>query len=507
MGAKTALDLILQAKDKASKELKGVALAVTGLNQAMELVSKAAEKMKEAYRFAREGAEIERLQDKFRNLGRELGLSADFAKELSRETGGLVNEFEVVAKSVDALGLRLVDNEEDLRRLILSGAQLGFDTNELVLALANQSKRRLDQLGIDLKTFNQNLEVEIQAGMSKQDAFVAAFLSTAENQIKRYGEVGESVLGVYIEFESRLDTIKTTAKKAAAEGLAPFLAEINDIIEAIEILNAMGEEDVNPLKNLVKAFDPVGPVLRVTNLVLDGLILIKNASMDIENATEGWVDSLRGITPEVVVSLEKQGMAALMTKNSVFLLKEAYTEAGGEAENLSLSTIRLALVEAIIAGDSAMVTKYANLYIAANKYRLEVEKLTAALEGSFSPRGDPEAGRPAVGGTGGGGGAGGERVFDTREGPQGGWWYHNFSTGGWSRVKNYQYGGEFTVGGFGGPDSQLVQFAASPGEKVRVGDTGDQAILEEMRLMRMGIDRLGRVLPVTVRDAVERIIQ
>lgn len=37
-------------------------------------------------------------------------------------------------------------------------------------------------------------------------------------------------------------------------------------------------------------------------------------------------------------------------------------------------------------------------------------------------------------------------------------------------VPGFQDGGSFTVGGTGGPDSQLVQFAATPGEQVNVGN-------------------------------------
>lgn len=46
---------------------------------------------------------------------------------------------------------------------------------------------------------------------------------------------------------------------------------------------------------------------------------------------------------------------------------------------------------------------------------------------------------------------------------------------GWDWLKGlfgFQYGGSFTVGGAGGPDSQLVAFKATPGEQVTVGNGG-----------------------------------
>ena len=44
--------------------------------------------------------------------------------------------------------------------------------------------------------------------------------------------------------------------------------------------------------------------------------------------------------------------------------------------------------------------------------------------------------------------------------------------GGGRGTVGFQHGGSFTVGGSGGPDSQLVQFKATPGEQVSVGNGG-----------------------------------
>jgi hypothetical protein len=62
-------------------------------------------------------------------------------------------------------------------------------------------------------------------------------------------------------------------------------------------------------------------------------------------------------------------------------------------------------------------------------------------------------------------------------------------------------GGEMTIGGWGGPDSQLVQFMATPGEKVSVtqpgGSTGNEQLVAEVR-------RLVNTLPTILGDAVAR---
>ena len=46
---------------------------------------------------------------------------------------------------------------------------------------------------------------------------------------------------------------------------------------------------------------------------------------------------------------------------------------------------------------------------------------------------------------------------------------------------SFRTGGEYVVGGTGGIDSQLVQFHATPGEKVTINTPSQAAALEDMR--------------------------
>lgn len=73
-----------------------------------------------------------------------------------------------------------------------------------------------------------------------------------------------------------------------------------------------------------------------------------------------------------------------------------------------------------------------------------------------------------------------------------------------------ELGGEFTIGGHGGPDSQPVGFMGTPGEKVKVTRPGEGEelgpLLDEIRAMRLEFGRLANTLPITLRDAVERAL-
>jgi hypothetical protein len=76
----------------------------------------------------------------------------------------------------------------------------------------------------------------------------------------------------------------------------------------------------------------------------------------------------------------------------------------------------------------------------------------------------------------------------------------------WRKAHGYQHGGQFIVGGGGGPDSQLVQFRASPREKVTItppGGGNDQTRI--MIELVAEVRRLTTTMPTIMRDALQRL--
>jgi len=71
----------------------------------------------------------------------------------------------------------------------------------------------------------------------------------------------------------------------------------------------------------------------------------------------------------------------------------------------------------------------------------------------------------------------------------------------------FAFGGSFEVGGPAGVDQTMVRFMASRGEKVTVTPPGgDDRLISEMRGLRGEVSRLARMLPITMRDAIERVL-
>ena len=188
----------------------------------------------------------------------------------------------------------------------------------------------------------------------------------------------------------------------------------------------------------------------------------------------------------------------------------ALEKEGVSLEGLSIKELEHLAVQHVIAGDFTMadaIMKRIRLHeteadriqgIIDLLYELDGTSIYYSIEGAWS--GGPGAGpgvtpRP---GAGGGGSDMPEAGFPTWDAAiAAGFVWKN---GQWvKKPDGYQHGGEFIIGGMGGPDSQLVQFMGTPGEPVTVGEGNDnvKALVAEVR-------RLTNALPIIMRDVMER---
>lgn len=72
-----------------------------------------------------------------------------------------------------------------------------------------------------------------------------------------------------------------------------------------------------------------------------------------------------------------------------------------------------------------------------------------------------------------------------------------------SGTPGFQHGGAFTVGGFGGTDSQLVQFLATPGERVTVQPPGQGGPAINISVNGVAADKLAAILERKVHEGID----
>lgn len=188
---------------------------------------------KQVYEFGKQGATIQYTTEKFDRLARTVGTTGDvFMRQLQTATRGTVSTFDLAKQGADLFQLGLAKTSQEAVRLSGVMTALGMDTGELTLALANQSKRRLDQLGLSLSKFNE-IEARLKdSGMNKQDAFKEAFLQTAEQTVMQTGNRADSALAPYLQMQASGSNVWNNLKQSTSSAIAPDVQNFANFLKA-----------------------------------------------------------------------------------------------------------------------------------------------------------------------------------------------------------------------------------------------------------------------------------
>lgn len=212
------------AYQQQQQRIQNLKAAYVQLGAAVAIVGVAGKKL---YEFGKAGAQLEFTQIKFDRLSRSVGTMGNvFLKDLRTATRGTVSDFNLMKNGTDLLQLGLAKTSQEAIRLSKVQTALGMDTGELTLALANQSKRRLDQLGLSLTTFNRIEDELKKKGYTKTAAFTEAFMLTAEQTIATTGNMADSNLGSFQRLEAAGANLLDATKVATAQKLAPIAEDV-----------------------------------------------------------------------------------------------------------------------------------------------------------------------------------------------------------------------------------------------------------------------------------------
>ena len=206
-----------QQSNRLKDSLKGIGGALAGAGIAIGA-------FRQALDLAKQGAEMERVREKFDRLAVTYGTTGEaLQNELKPAMQGLVSDQEALASATDIMSLHLVNSEKDVLRLANASSQLGFDMNQLVLTLSNKTTMRFDSLGLKVAGFKEKVDELRASGMSANDAFTEAFLQQAEAQMKTLGNTADSDVAVFMRFDAEVKNMGDGVKLFLAEGLTPWL--------------------------------------------------------------------------------------------------------------------------------------------------------------------------------------------------------------------------------------------------------------------------------------------
>ncbi len=285
-------------KEMKSAEPKTIDMgkAIVVLNQGLELGQKLIGSMKQVFDFAKEGAEVARLEDAFKNLGKS---EADLDK-LRKASLGTINDVNLMlgANKADLLGV--AKNTDDLASLLQVAAvrakAMGVSTtqafNDIVTGIGRMSPLILDNLGI------------VTGGQATFDKYAASIGKTADKLTdaeKKQALLNKVIaegaaLGPLIEdqatkferMQATLDNVGNSAKKALAEILAPAVENLNTSVDVL----VNGQEKIN------EAFAATAEQILVQQTSYEGYISALDGTAQAASATRSQIEQ-NGQTIEV----------------------------------------------------------------------------------------------------------------------------------------------------------------------------------------------------------------
>jgi hypothetical protein len=168
-----------------------------------------------------EGAQLSLIEDRFNRLAESIGSTADvMLGKLKEATSGMMSDANLMASATDIMSLGLAKTEEDTIRLATVVGTLGWDMQQVILTFANNSKMRLDALGLSVEEVTARAKELEAAGMDMDRAFDLAVIEAGEKRIQLLGNTADSTAGKIKQLTVVWENARNAFNQAFAEGVA-----------------------------------------------------------------------------------------------------------------------------------------------------------------------------------------------------------------------------------------------------------------------------------------------
>lgn len=383
-----------QGASQAQTALRGVerdaqrgSWAVNALSDGLEQLTKsliavgAVGVLRQTFEFAKEGAEIQRLQAKFEALAESVGSSsASMLSQLQTATNGMVDDLTLMTNGAQFLAMGLAKTEEEAARLAEISTKLGMDdaaTNmqNFAAMLANLSVERLDSFGISSGRVRERID-ELMAStqnLSREDAFLAAVMAEAEVSMARLGDAATMNGDALTRLQVVLQNSTANFKVFLAEGLLPVAESLsNDYGHAVAEMTQSNEAAAESLADLVaqaqgladakNIWGGVGVVVTGTSDEINAAIQSNVTVMAQMSASYGefegaavsafgsafaaWSQFVHALSP---AELERLNAAGIVTMESFYEYAQVLKSDEAETRRLMQTTARYTAVQSAVA--------------------------------------------------------------------------------------------------------------------------------------------------------------
>lgn len=259
---------------------------------AKQAFSTAAAAVKVAYGALKEGAELEAARGRFDNLTKTINTTGDaLLGKLKEATKGMVSDAELIAGASDIISLGLAKNEGDTVRLATAVSTLGLDMQQVILTFANNSKARLDSLGLSVEGVTQKA-AELERQGFQGDAFDEAVLIGLEEKMELLGDASQTTAGKLAILESSWANLTNQLKEGAAGAVEPaisLLVSLGEYGDQVDTIIAANVESAKSFEDLVAEAAKIDEV----NNIMGGLgTTVTGTSGDVR---DGLLDVTRNL--------------------------------------------------------------------------------------------------------------------------------------------------------------------------------------------------------------------
>ena len=227
LDVKGAIDASVQAGKSIQAFQATAATAMVAVGVAVGAVTTAVKLMEKGWQTFEKGAELDALQTRYERLADSIGSSGDaLMTRLQDATNGMMTSAELISSATDIMSLGLGKTEDQTVRLATVVSKLGWDMQQVILTFANNSKMRLDALGLSVEDVTKRAKELEEQGYSTDEAFDLAVIEAGEKKIELLGDASQTTAGKIKVMKAAVQEVQDRFAMGVAEGFASSLDQM-----------------------------------------------------------------------------------------------------------------------------------------------------------------------------------------------------------------------------------------------------------------------------------------
>ena len=181
-----------------------------------------------------QGGELQLTEDRFYKLAESINSTGDaLLGKLKDATRGMMSDAALMASATDMISLGLAKTEDQAVRLVTVVGTMGWDMQQVILTFANNSKMRLDALGLSVEEVTRRQQELAASGMSLDEAFDLAVIEAGEAKMGIMAATTGSATISIKQFTAALQDANNEFKQTYAEELAGDLGDMASGAQAL----------------------------------------------------------------------------------------------------------------------------------------------------------------------------------------------------------------------------------------------------------------------------------